>query len=285
MITCISVKNKKENKALKALVVDGRSTYHKHWKEWTPVLLKQLDESGLFMVDVYTASPEGESLEQFNPDFAAYDVVVSTYDGAMWPDKVRRRFEKYIKKGGGFVSVHAADNSFPQWPEYNEMIGLGGWGGRSEKDGPYLYLNEDGERVIDDSPGKGGHHGQRHEFLLTTRSPEHPIMQDLPSAWLHTEDELYDMLRGPARNINILATAYSSPDHGGTGRHEPLLMTLPYGKGRIFHTTLGHTKEALASVGFMTTFVRGAEWAASGKVTYPVPDDFPTKEASSARSY
>jgi HEAT repeat protein len=98
---------------------------------------------------------------------------------------------------------------------------------------------------------------------------------------MHGSDELYSLLRGPAKNLNVLATAYFSPDQNGTGRNEPVLFTVTYGAGRIFHTVLGHARPegaqpALECVGFITTFRRGAEWAATGKVTQKIPPDFPS---------
>ena len=110
-------------------------------------------------------------------------------------------------------------------------------------------------------------------------------MKDLPDSWLHVKDELYDRLRGPIGRMEILATAYSDEKYDGTGRHEPVLMAINYGKGRIFHTVMGHDKQALSCVGFMTTFIRGCEWAATGEVTFPVPGDFPEKNKTSSRKY
>jgi type 1 glutamine amidotransferase len=83
--------------------------------------------------------------------------------------------------------------------------------------------------------------------------------------------------------VTLLATAFSEPATGGTGEHEPILLTVRYGKGRIFHTMLGHDLEAMRCVGFITTLQRGAEWAASGKVTQAVPRDFPTASKVSIR--
>ena len=100
---------------------------------------------------------------------------------------------------------------------------------------------------------------------------------------MHAKDELYDRLRGPAENLHVLATAYSDPATRGSGFHEPMLMTISYGKGRVFHTTLGHALEASQCVGFITTLQRGAEWAATGKVTQKVPSDFPTADKTSSR--
>jgi type 1 glutamine amidotransferase len=191
--------------------------------------------------------------------------VVSNYNGETWPAEVRTAFEAYVRNGGGFVSYHAADNAFPEWPEYNVMIGVGGWGGRNEKSGPYLRLRTQGW-IKDMTAGPGGGHGPQHEFLVEARA-DHPIVRGLPAKWLHAQDELYHGLRGPADNVAVIASAMSDR----TKEHEPMLMVIPYGKGRVFHTTLGHGVEAVNGLGFQVTFARGVEWVASGDVTLPAP--------------
>jgi type 1 glutamine amidotransferase len=255
---------------IKVLILDGHNN-HK-WALTTPVLKKALEGAGLFQVDVATA---GRDVTAFKPKFSDYQVVVSNYNGPEWPKETKAAFVEFVRNGGGFVSVHAADNSFPKWPEYNEMIGVGGWGGRNEKSGPYIRL-KDGKVVLDNSKGNGGSHGSRHAFRVQTRAPKHPIMAGLPAVWLHARDELYDRLRGPAKNVTVLATAFSDRKTGGSGEEEPMLMAIAYGKGRVFHTTLGHDVEAMQCAGFVVTLQRGTEWAATGKVTQKVPDDFPT---------
>ena len=165
------------------------------------------------------------------------------------------------------------------------MIGLGGWGGRNEKHGPYVYINDQGEIVRDHSPGKCGAHGPQSEFVVTIRNKEHPITKGLPDFWVHGKDECYSKLRGPGENMTILATACDTPALQKAGRHEPMLMTISYGKGRTFHTTLGHDTPAFECVGFITTFLRGAEWAATGKVTQEIPEDFPSADQPSGRTF
>jgi type 1 glutamine amidotransferase len=81
--------------------------------------------------------------------------------------------------------------------------------------------------------------------------------------------------------MTVLATTADSPKLREAGRHEPLLMAIGYGEGGIFHTTLGHDSESLEGMGFITTFQRGAEWAATGKVT----QDFLGKDAPSKREF
>jgi len=75
------------------------------------------------------------------------------------------------------------------------------------------------------------------------------------------------------------------PAKQGTGENEPLLLVVRYGKGRIFHTVLGHAPEQMRCIGFIVTFQRGAEWAATGRVTQvDVPEDFPTADGISLRA-
>ena len=268
---------------LRVMLVDGQSagTYH-DWRHTTPVLKKELEDAGLFQVDVVTAPESGGDFQNFKPDFSQYQAVVLNYDGPDWPAELKASFESYVKQGGGLVIVHASDNAFPDWRGFNQMIGIGGWRARNEKAGPLWYV-KDGRLVSDNAPGSAGSHGARLPFLVTAQQPEHPILKGLPKAWMHVGDELYATLRGPGENMTVLATAHSDPANKGTGRDEPILMVLSYGKGRIFHTTMGHDVPALSCVGFITTYQRGTEWAATGKVTQKVPASFPTAETVSYR--
>lgn len=291
---------------IQVLIVDGQNN-HEHWPKITYMLKQHLEDTDMFTVDVsrtdytwkgeefiseFTIDGVGETtaLEEpkpdpnYHPDFTAYDVVICNFgwNAAPWPDKTQQDFERYVEAGGGLVVFHAADNSFPEWKAYNQMIGLGGWGDRTEKDGPLVYYNDTGELVRDTSPGKAGAHGPQSKYQIQIRKPDHPITQGMPEVWMHTQDELYNSLRGPAENMEVLATAYSAEDLKGTGRHEPALMTLTYGEGRIFHNIMGHADYSVACVGFLTTMLRGTEWAATGEVTQPIPDNFPTATTASS---
>lgn len=293
---------------LKALIIDGQNN-HGMWPKTTIMMKHYLEQTGLFDVDIartkYTwqgdnlikqyplpgvetvAKDRPQTDPNFKPDFAKYDVVISNFGfgAAPWPEETQAAFEKYVRDGGGFVVVHAADNSFGDWPEYNQMIGVGGWGGRNEKSGPYIYLNAEGDVVRDKSPGGGGHHGSQHEFPIVVRDTTHPITRGMPREWMHAKDELYDKLRGPGENMRILATAFANPEFGGTGRHEPMLMTIRYGNGRVFHTPMGHADYSQECVGFIVSLQRGAEWAATGEVTQEIPSDFPGADNVSARQF
>ena len=266
-------------------MIDGQNNHD--WRVTTPHLKKVLEETGWFKVEVATVPSKGGDMKSFRPVLKKYRAVVSNYNGQPWSKEFMADFEAFVESGGGFVSVHAADNSFPEWLAYNQMIAVGGWENRTEKHGPYLRLRDGKFRPLQ-AQGPGGSHGKQHEFVIETREPKHPIMLGLPAKWLHAKDELYDRLRGPATNVVVLASAYSSKESGGSGEHEPLLMAVAYGKGRIFHTALGHNGgddyTSQKCVGFITTFQRGTEWVATGKVTQKVPTDFPTENKLSLRN-
>ena len=270
---------------IRVLIVDGQNNHR--WQLTTPVLKKVLDEAGLFQTEVVTAPPKGSDLSGFKPEFSKYQGVVTNFyyvaQTIDWPPESQKAFVVFVQYGGGMVSVHAADNSFPAWRAYNLMIGIGGWGNRDEKSGPLWYYR-DGKLVSDTSTGRGGSHVNRLPNKVTIRNSDHPITKGLPKEWMHQGDELYNSLRGPGENMTVLATAHSAPMPGkGTDRDEPDLIVLNYGKGRIFHTTMGHDVSAMSCVGFITTFLRGAEWAATGKVTQKVPANFPTADSVSYR--
>lgn len=308
-LVCILLFSLSADAKLKVLIVDGQNN-HEVWPKSTIMMKQYLEETGLFKVDIcrtkFTWKGEREkaylplagvgltqdlkepkSDPEFLPSFGKYDVVVSNFGwkAADWPEATQKALEKYMVKGGGFVSVHAADNSFPNWLEFNKMIGLGGWGDRNEKNGPYVYYSNAGELIRDHSPGSAGSHGPQHIIPVTVRVADHPITKGMPKVWLTTKDECYAKLRGPGENMTILATGKDMSGKAPTDRHEPMLMVLTYGKGRIFHTTLGHDDYSCESVGFILSFIRGVEWAATGKVSLPIPFDFPSAETSSSRKF
>lgn len=276
-----------ETKPIKALVLTGQNNHN--WPVSHVAIQRTLENSGLFDVDVLISPKEGEDMSSFIVDFTPYEVVVLDYTGDDWPSQTRSNFLDYVQGGGGVVIYHAANNAFTDWKAYNEIIALGGWGGRTEASGPYVYL-KDGKLFKDNSPGNGGNHGAQHEFVMEGFGAEHPVTKGLPKDWMHATDELYELMRGPGNIQTLLYSAYSSPDIGGAGRQEPLVFTVDYGKARIFHLMLGHAgpnlenNPAMQCTGFQVMLLRGAEWAATGQVKQDVPADFPTADKVSMRS-
>lgn len=229
-------------------------------------------------------------MSAFLPEFSQYDVVVLDYNGDRWNEQTDARFVDYIQQGGGLVVYHAANNAFADWPEYNRIICFGGWEGRDEQSGPYIYLQDD-TVVYDETPGPGGSHGPQHPYIVYNTPSDHPVMKGLPAQWFHAKDELYDRMRGPGKVKEVLCSAFSTKDWQGSGKEELTAFTVDYGKARIFHITMGHAgssledNEAMQCAGFQTLLLRGTEWAATGKVTQPLPADFPTTKISLRQNY
>lgn len=290
---------------IRVMILTGQSSRHHNWAVSSAAVERMLGAahstgsgqapstgSGprpLFDVTVIRSPEAGSDMSSFAPPFSRYDVVVMDYEGSDWPAPTRTAFAGYVADGGGLVLLHAANNAFPAWPEFLEISGVGGWGGRDETWGPMVRWR-DGQATLDTTTRGTAMHPPRHDFLVVSRAPDHPIMRGLPAAWMHAADEIYSRLRGPAVNLQVLATASASTGVGGTGEHEPMLMTIRYGKGRVFHNTLGHagaddsvSVSALSCVGFIVSIQRGTEWAATGRVTQHVPADFPTDTRVSLR--
>jgi uncharacterized protein len=294
------------------LILDGRNNHD--WQRTTSALRASLTATGRFEVSVNTAPedkaglpPQKPKVEdaaylaakadyearvkalkpdldarwaQWSVDFKQHQAVVLNYNGPDWPRAMQTAFIDYVRGGGGVVLIHAANNGFTSWPEFNAMIGLG-W--RKGGFGRCLIINNDGtagECCAGDSSG----HGSKHPFLVTHRQPQHPILKGLPVEWMHAKDELYHHMRGPAENVTILASAFSDEKQRGTGRHEPVLWEVSYGKGRVIVCTLGHVwrgdvdQSALDCVGFQTLLSRSVEYAVSAQVTQLVPTEFPGNE-------
>jgi uncharacterized protein len=195
---------------------------------------------------------------------------------------VERALEAYVRGGGGLVNVHAANNAFLHWPAFNEMIGLG-W--RPPEFGPSLVVDARGNvQVIPAGQGRPPGHGKEHDFRITTLDRGHPITKGFPAQWQHPLEQLTHGQHGPAKDVRVLTYAFSKD----TGENEVLDWVVPYGRGRVYTTMLGHlwrdgADTAMRCAGFQTLLVRGAEWAATGKVTQGVPKDFPTADAVSVR--
>ncbi len=245
--------------ALRVLILSGRNNHD--WRTTTPFLKQLLLDTGRFDVRV-NEEPAGLTADTL----AAYHVVVLDYNGPRWGPGAEKSLEEFVQSGKGLVVVHGASWAFnglpvlgdrhlrtaiiePPWPEYRRMIG-GIWS-------------------LDPPPTA---HAPRHKFTVKFLDRQHPIAAGLPESF-DTNDELYHNMR-MQEGARVLATAWDDPankpssstGHAGTGKEEPILWAVSYGRGRVFHTTLGHDVEAMRTPGFSTTFVRGAEWSATGAV-------------------
>ena len=282
MVLCCSCGTSKFH----GVIITGQNNHN--WPVSSQAIKLILDNTGMFETDIAVSPAAGEDMSSFSIDFSKYKFVVLDYNGADWPEPMQQAFLDYVQGGGALVIYHASNNSFTNWAEYNKITALGGWEGRTEDAGPYMYW-KDGALVKEATPGRTGSHGRRHQYVMNRRDDTHPVVKGLPDKWMHAEDELYDRMRGPGEIKDLLYTAFSAPETGGSGREEPLIFTVDYGKARIFHIMLGHAgrsleeNPAMQCAGFQELLIRGTEWAVRGKVTRKVPADFPSPDAVSLR--
>ncbi len=223
------------NQSISTLYLTGANNHD--WERTGPFLRDVLAASGDFAV-TYTE----DASTALEGDLSGFDLLFLDYNGPLWSEAAQANFLQAVNRGTGVVVLHAADNAFPGWVEYEKLVGM----------------------MWRDGTG----HGKFHSFMVTIQNTEHPITAGLTD--FTTDDELYHKLvpmHGTA--VEVLASAYSSPESGGTGEFEPMLMTTQYGAGRVFHTALGHvwkgsSLEAIENAGFQETLLRGAHWAAKG---------------------
>jgi len=257
---------------LAVLIVTGQNGHN--WRGTTPLLRKALEDTGKFEVRV-TEEFRGAGPETLAP----YDLVVLNYfergrPELRWGDKTNAAFLDYLRSGKGVVVYHFSMAAFDGWTDYEKISG-GNW------------------------RPNNGHHSAPHNFVVDVKDQEHPITKGLKLSFPQANDELYANLRWqPAGSYHVLATAYD--DHAlyqasrtdsrapqpleGAGANEPMLWTVDYGKGRVFVTALGHDVEQVQTPAFTTTFARGAEWAATGKVTLPIPPALARADASAQQA-
>ncbi len=237
--------------AVRVLIISGHNNHD--WRSTTPFLKKLLLRPGRFDVRV-NESPSGLSARTLAP----YDLLVLDYMGPDWGQAARTAVEQFVASGKGIVAVHGASYAFSG----NDVLGDG-----HVRTGLVEPVWEEYAKIVGGVWTDSTAHGDRHSFKVEFTEQDHPITEGL-DRWFWATDELYHNQRMQP-TANVLATAYDDPGKRGTGEREPILWTVDYGKGRVFYTALGHNIAAMSEPGFIATFLRGCEWAATGKVTLP----------------
>lgn len=184
---------------INTLLLSGANNHD--WTRSTPFVRQLLADSGRFTV---TVTDDPSSVLEDAAKLAEYQLIFSDYYGPEWSDAAKTNFEAAVAGGMGLVILHAADNAFPGWVEYEKMVGL-------------LWR-------------EGTGHGEFHEFLVRLLDHDHPITAGLADfmQWDELYHKLVHMHDAP---LHVLASAYSSPDKGGTGNNEPMMVLTQYGKG------------------------------------------------------
>ena len=230
------------------LLLTGQNNHD--WQRSAPFVRDLLEGTSRFSV---TTSTDPSTTLEDSTALAQFQLLFLDYNGPMWSDAARANFEKAVADGTGLVVLHAADNAFAGWVEYEKMVGL-------------LWR-------------EGASHGEFHEFPVTITDRDHPITRGIDD--FKTWDELYHNLSHMhGVDCHVLATAFSATEMGGSGKDEPMMVTTQYGRGRVYHHVLGHVWEgdpngeykgasmiALEHPAFQQTLIRGCEWAATGGVS------------------
>ncbi|MEP7108368.1 MAG: ThuA domain-containing protein [Ferruginibacter sp.] len=269
------------------MIVDGFSNHD--WKQTSLVTKWILEESRRFNVDMTTVPADSAQRETWQPEFKKYAVVIQNTNNIQderlkWPGQAEIKLEEYVKGGGGLYILHSGNNAFPHWKEYDKMIGLG-W--RPYTSGYALEIDSN-RNIIRIPPGEGKNtsHGDRFNAIMHILN-RHPINKDYPEAWQTANTEVYNFPRGPAENLTVLSYAY---DSSSTHRMWPVEWIVTYGKGHVYNSSMGHLWKgdiyppAYRCIGYQTTVIRAMEWLGTGKVTYPLPGNFPTKDSLRLKS-
>jgi type 1 glutamine amidotransferase len=219
---------------IRALIITGDDVPAHDWKETTPVTREILEATGKFEARVC----EEIGILDAGAALAGYDLLVLNFRNRpefKISETARKNLADFVASGKGLVSIHFSANAFQDWPDYRNLIGKV-WVGRTSG------------------------HGPRGPFKAEIAARDHPVTRGLEN--FEIDDELYARLVGTAP-VKVLVQAHSD----WSGQVEPLVWTLDYQKGRVFHTSLGHDARARRHPAFGTLLLRGAEWAATGRIT------------------
>ena len=214
------------------LILTGNEYPGHPWKQTAPALAEILRKDARLEVTVvedpaFLASPKLHN----------YAAIVLNYMNWKSPDPgeaARENLRKFVAEGKGLVLFHFACGAFQEWPEFRNLAG----------------------RAWD--PKLRGH-DPRGPFRVNIIDIDHPITAGLPS--FDTDDELYTCLAGDTP-IHILANARSKVD----GKDYPMAFVLDYGKGKVFHSVLGHDLKAMEPEGVKALYLRGTLWSAGMKI-------------------
>lgn len=224
------------DEAKQVLLVTGQDYPGHKWQETAPVLAKDIAADSRMKVTV-TEDPKTLA----SPDLNKYDAIVLHFMNWELPDpgpEARANLKKFVEDGKGLMLVHFACGAFQGWPEFRELAG----------------------RAYDP---KLPPHDPFGPFEVRIDKPDHPITKGMQS--FEVADELYTCLAGE-KPVEVLASAHSKV----TGNDHPMAFVLSFGKGRVFHSPLGHDAAAFGNAGVAELMRRGCAWVSGLDPSKPV---------------
>lgn len=167
-------------------------------------------------------------------NLARYRAVIflnTTGDILDAPEKAA--FEAYIRKGGGFVGIHAATDTEYNWPWYARLVGA-----------------------------QFASHPAVQDATVRVEDKNHPSTRTLPREWKR-HDEWYDFRENPRARVNVLMRLDESTYKGGAmGADHPIAWYHRYDGGYSWYTAGGHTRESYSEPLFLEHILGGIRWAA-----------------------
>ncbi|MFD1142631.1 ThuA domain-containing protein [Larkinella insperata] len=162
-------------------------------------------------------------------------VVFLSTTGDVLNDQQQTAFEQYIKKGGGYVGIHAAADTEYDWPWYNQLVGA-------------YFLNHPSQ--------------QNAEIEIVDKN--HLATKMLPDRWKRF-DEWYDY-KSIVPGIKVLGKLDEKTYKGGkNGENHPFIWYREFDGGRSFYTGGGHTDESYTDPQFMAHVLGGIKYAMGRK--------------------
>jgi type 1 glutamine amidotransferase len=213
----------------KVLVFCKTAGFHHNSIAVGTIAIQKLGAENKFDVDTTTDS------EKFNPEnLKKYKAVIFlSTTGNVLNDSQQDAFEKYIRRGGGFMGIHAATDCEYDWPWYGSLVGA--------------YF---------------GYHPAQQVATLNIVDPNNISTKHLPNPWIR-KDEWYSfkwMAQGLHELITIDEKSYDLGKHVPMGHH-PMAWYHEYDGGRSFYTELGHTDESYADPLYLKHILGGIEYA------------------------
>jgi type 1 glutamine amidotransferase len=187
----------------------------------------------------FTAATQGKSSEAYDrEDLLTYDIVI-LYDMVQnITDSQKAHFMKLFEKGTGVLVMHHALCSYPDWPDWEKIIG-GRYLMKDEKNGDVVVPKSDYQHDVD--------------FDVQIVTKDHPITAGLKDFKMH--DEIYKRFRVRPEVLPLLTT--DQPESG-----KPLSWAKTEGKSRLVYLQLGHDHSAYQNPNYLEIVRRSIRWVA-----------------------